>query len=88
MTNLILKILLALKMAPKNKELQEIYNRIFADAMKYTDKFNIQMTAATYIAIAMRLYKTTLKEDEYRSMVKTIMETEIEPYTNGKGTLH
>ena len=46
------------------------------------------MTAATYIAIAMRLYKTTLKEDEYRSMVKQIMETEIEPYTNGKGTLH
>ena len=88
MTDLILKILLALKMAPKDKELQEIYNRIFNDAMKYTDEFNIQMVAATYIAIAMRLYKTTLKEDEYRSMVKTIMETEIEPYTNGKGTLH
>ena len=88
MTNLILKILLALKMAPKDKDLREIYNQIFADAMKYTSEFNIQMTAATYIAIAMRLYKTTLKEDEYRAMVKTIMETEIEPYTNGKGTLH
>ena len=75
-------------MAPKDKELQEIYNRIFEDAMKYTNQFNIQMVAATYIAIAMRLYKTTLKEDEYRAMVKTIMETEIEPYTNGKGTLH
>ena len=75
-------------MAPKDKDLREIYNQIFADAMKYTSEFNIQMTAATYIAIAMRLYKTTLKEDEYRAMVKTIMETEIEPYTNGKGTLH
>ena len=41
--NLILKILLALKMAPKDKDLQEIYNRIFGDAMKYTDQFNIQM---------------------------------------------
>ena len=86
--NLILKILLALKMAPKDKELQEIYNRIFEDAMKYTDQFNIQMVAATYIVIAMRLYKSTLSNDEYKMMVETIMETEVEPYTNGKGTIH
>jgi len=80
MTDLILKILLALKMAPKNKELQEIYNRIFNDAMKYTDEFNIQMVAATYIAIAMRLYKTSLTPSEYELMIETIMETEIDPY--------
>ena len=89
MTDLILKILLALKMAPKDKDLQEIYNRIFADAMKYSDQFNIQMVAATYIAIAMRLYKTSLTPDEYGLMIQTIMETEVEPY-NGKGkeTIH
>ncbi len=83
-----LKILLALKMAPKDKDLQEIYNMIFSDAMRYTDQFNIQMTAATYIAIAMRLYKTALTPEEYKEMVQTIMETEVEPYTNGKETLH
>ena len=89
MTDLILKILLALKMAPKDKDLQAIYNSIFADAMKYTDQFNIQMVAATYIAIAMRLYKTTLSKDEYKMMVETIMDTEVKPYDkNGKGTLH
>ena len=89
MTDLILKILLALKMAPKDKELQEIYNRIFGDAMKYTDQFNIQMVAATYIAIAMRLYKTTLSTEEYKTMVETIMDTEVEPYNpDKKGTLH
>tara|TARA_Y100001951_G_scaffold19607_1_gene14669 strand:+ start:401 stop:631 length:231 start_codon:yes stop_codon:yes gene_type:complete len=76
-------------MAPKDKDLQEIYNRIFADAMKYSDQFNIQMVAATYIAIAMRLYKTSLTPDEYGLMVQTIMETEVEPYDkNGKKTLH
>ena len=47
MMNLILKILLALKMAPKDKDLQEIYNRVFADAMAHADKFPIQMVAAT-----------------------------------------
>ena len=87
--NLILKILLALKMAPKDKDLQEIYNRVFTDAMKYTDQFPIQMVAATFIAIAMRLYKTTLSPEEYEMMVSTILETEVEPYDkNNKGTLH
>ena len=63
MTDLILKILLALKMAP--------------------------MVAATYIAIAMRLYKTTLSTEEYKTMVETIMDTEVEPYNpDKKGTLH
>jgi len=88
MTRLIRKILLALKMAPKDKDLQEIYTRIFEDALKYMDKFPIQMVAATYIAIAMRLYKTTLEPEEYEAMVQTIMETEIEPYGKNKETMH
>ena len=78
--NLVLKILLALKMAPKDKDLQEIYNRVFGDAMKYTDQFNIQMVAATYIAIAMRLYKTTLTPQEYDLMIEAIMDSEVDPY--------
>ena len=84
MTDLILKILLALKMAPKDKDLQEIYNCIFADAMRYTDQFNIQMVAATYIAIAMRLYKTSLNPEEYNMMIQTIIETEVKPYEESK----
>ena len=88
MIDLILKILLALKMAPKDKDLQEIYNRVFTDAMKYTDQFNIQMVAATYIAIAMRLYKTSLTPTEYELMIETIMETEVKPYFKDKETMH
>ena len=88
MTYLILKILLALKMAPKDKDLQEIYNRVFADALVYMNKFPTQMVAATYIAIAMRLYKTTLEEGEYEEMIKTIMESEVEPYTEPNETKH
>ena len=89
MTDLILKILLALKMAPKDKDLQEIYNRIFNDAMAYADDgFPIQMVAATYIAIAMRLYKTTLNPEEYESMVEAIMETEVKPYFKKPPKLH
>jgi hypothetical protein len=86
--HLIQKILWALKMAPKDKDLQEIYNRIFADALVYMNKFPTQMVAATYIAIAMRLYKTTLADDEYEEMVKAIMESEVEPYSPPKETKH
>ena len=86
--HLIQKILWALKMAPKDKDLQEIYNRVFEDAMEDMNKFPTQMVAATYIAIAMRLYKTTLADDEYESMIRTIMESEVEPYIPPKETKH
>ena len=56
--------------------------------MAYSDKFNVQMVAATYIAIAMRLYKTTLTTEEYEIMVKTIMDTEVEPYFKDTKRLH
>ena len=75
-------------MAPKDKDLQEIYNRVFADAMTYMDKFPIQMVAATYIAIAMRLYKSTLSPEVYEMMIETIMETEIDPYFKKSERLH
>ena len=88
MTYLILKILLALKMAPKDKDFQEIYNRVFEDAMEYMNQFPTQMVAATYIAIAMRLYKTTLADEEYEAMIRTIMESEVESYIPTKETKH
>ena len=75
-------------MAPKDKDLQDIFNRVFADAMKYTNEFNIQMVAATYIAIAMRLYKTSLTPSEYELMIETIMETEVDPYFKKPERLH
>ena len=79
---------MALKMAPKDKDLQEIYNRVFGDAMAYMHKFPTQMVAATYIAIAMRLYKTTLADEEYEAMIRTIMESEVESYIPTKETKH
>ena len=67
-------------MAHKDKDLETIYNDIFGDAVQYMDTYEIQAVAATYMAIAMRLYKTHLDEDEYKSMIQTVMETEVRPY--------
>ena len=44
------------------------------------DEHEVQAVAATYMAIAMRLYKTHLEDDAYKKMIETVMETEVEPY--------
>ena len=68
----------------KDKDLEKIYNDVFADAVQYMDDYEPQAVAATYMAIAMRLYKTHLDDDEYQSMIQTVMETEVKPYKEPK----
>ena len=71
-------------MTHKSKDLEQIYNEVFANATKYMDDYEVQAVAATYMAIAMRLYKTSLAEDEYRAMIQTVMESEVKPYKEPK----
>ena len=84
MTYLMLKTQKDLQMTHKDKDLEKIYNDVFADATKYMDDYEVQAVAATYMAIAMRLYKTTLDDDEYQSMIQTVMESEVKPYKEPK----
>ena len=67
-----------------DKDLEQIYNDIFGDAVKYMRDHEVQVVAATYMAIAMRLYKTHLDDNEYQSMIQTVMETEVKPYKEPK----
>ena len=70
----------------EKKELEKIYNEIFRDAVIYEKQYPIQMVAATYMAIAMRLYKTHLTDDEYKKMIQTVIDTEVKPYTLDRKT--
>ena len=63
----------------EKEELEKIYNNIFRDAVIYEKQYPIQMVAATYMAIAMRLYKTHLTDEEYRKMIETVMEQKLNP---------
>ena len=63
-----------------NKDLEKIYHEVFGYAIQYMDTYEVQAVAATYMAIAMRLYKTHLDEDAYKSMIQTVMDTEVKPY--------
>ena len=69
-------------------DLQVIYNKVFEDALTMSVQHNPQKIAATYMAIAMRLYKTNLDEKGFLDMIRTVMETEVEPYEKPKRILN
>ena len=64
--------------------LEKIYQEIFKDAIDYMKDHEVQAVAATYMAIAMRLYKTHLQDDAYKEMIETVMETEDKLYNPKK----
>ena len=64
--------------------LEKLYKEIFEDAVDYMEDYEVQAIAATYMAIAMRLYKTHLEDDAYKQMIETVMETEVKPYNPKK----
>ena len=68
--------------------LEKIYNEIFKDALDYMEEHEVQAVAATYMAIAMRLYKTHLTNEGFLNMVRTVMESEVEPYEKPKRILN
>jgi|TARA_R110002126_G_scaffold68216_2_gene172624 hypothetical protein len=69
---------------PKNKEkeLQEIYNKIFKQAVRHMKNYEPQIVASTLMAIAVRLYRTSLSDDGFSEMLQTVLDSEkdIKPY--------
>ena len=51
-------------------------------------KLPVEMVAASLMAIAQRLYKTHLSEEDYQRIMKVAIETDVLPYDIKKGTLH
>ena len=84
LTVLIQKGLLIMKKKHGSSELEQIYSDVFGDAIQYMRDYEVQAVAATYMAIAMRLYKTHLDEDAYKDMIETVMDTEVKPYKEPK----
>ena len=68
--------------------LEKLYQEIFKDATNYMEEHEVQAVAATYMAIAMRLYKTNLTDEGFLKMIRTVMESEVEPYEKPKRILN
>ena len=77
-------------MKNKEKELQDIYNKVFAQAVRHMKKHEPQMVAGTLMAIAIRLYRTSLSDDGFSEMLQTILDSEkdIKPYFDDEETIH
>jgi hypothetical protein len=72
----------------EDEKLKRIYQKIFTDAMVYGENYPMQMVAATYLAIAMRIYKTLLTEEDYEEMLKAIEGSDVKPHKDPKKTVH
>ena len=77
-------------MKNKDKELQDIYNKIFKQSVQHMKDYEPQMVAGTLMAIAIRLYKTKLSDEGFSQMLQAILDSEgdIKSYAVDKETLH
>tara|TARA_R110002012_G_scaffold146585_2_gene304883 strand:+ start:100 stop:318 length:219 start_codon:yes stop_codon:yes gene_type:complete len=67
----------------------KVYHDLLGHVMHLLEhKLPVTMIAASLMAIAQRLYKTHLSEEDYQRIMKIAYETHVEPYDITKGTLH
>ena len=64
----------------EDKDLAEVFDRLFEMAMRCCEKYPSQMVAGTYMAIAIRMYKTVLAPEEFKLMMETVSESDVEAY--------
>ena len=66
----------------ENKKLNDCYQELFEKVIELQLKYSNQMVAGTMMAQALRIYKSTLKDEEFNAMVETIAESKdnIQPY--------
>lgn len=71
------------KYLEKSKELEILYeefkNIMLANVLRFNDS---QIVASTMVALALRLYKSTLTDEEYKDMLKIVVKNakKIEPF--------
>ena len=76
-------------MTKRDQQLKNVYDDFLDFLIKKVLQYeDTQMIASTMIAQALRLYKSTLTEQEYRDMIKSVLRTSktIKPFVIN--TLH
>ena len=71
------------------KQEDKVYHQLLEHVLHLLDhKLPVMMVAASLMAIAQRLYKTNLSDEDYHRVMKVAYEHHVEPYDLTKGTLH
>jgi len=66
--------------------LEKSYGELGDHTMHIVEEHDVpvEAVAGSLMAIAMRLYRTNLSEENFNKMKEVIMETDIEPYLKRK----
>ena len=69
---------------------KKIYDEFFDHAMHLLNNHqqSAELVAGTMIAIAQRIYKTQLNDEEYEEMMEVIKDAPVKPYNIKKERLH
>ena len=69
-------------MAGEFEELNDCYQDLFEKVIELQEKYPPPMIAGSMVAQALRIYKTTLNDDEFKCMIDAIAESQskIEPF--------
>tara|TARA_B100001105_G_scaffold239019_1_gene216633 strand:+ start:195 stop:422 length:228 start_codon:yes stop_codon:yes gene_type:complete len=69
-------------MAGEFEELNDCYQDLFEKVIELQEKYPSPMIAGSMVAQALRIYKTTLNDEEFESMIDAIAESQskIEPF--------
>ena len=69
---------------------KKIYDEFFEHAMHLLNDHqkSPELIAGTMIAIAQRIYKTQLNDEEYEEMMEVIKDAPVKPYNIRKEKLH
>ena len=63
-------------------EVSDCYNEVFTKVLDLQEKYSDPMIAGNMMVHALRIYKSILNDEEFKSMMETIVESknEIEPH--------
>ena len=69
---------------------KKIYNELFDHSMRLLNDHqqSPELVAGTMMAIAQRIYKTQLSDDEYEEMMDVMRDAPVKPYDIKKERLH
>ena len=72
------------------EDTRKVYDEFFDHAMHLMNDHQkpAELIAGTMIAIAQRIYKTQLSEEEYREMMDVIKDAPVKPYNIKKVRLN
>jgi len=69
---------------------KKVYDEFFDHAMHLLNNHqqSAELIAGTMIAIAQRIYRTQLNDEEYEEMMEVIKDAPVKPYDIKKERLH